>query len=211
MNPKPFASLNHFTVPVVRILVLPRVDMFVGSPVMPYPPTVVLTLPTEKRPGISRSPCVFTGRVVAHPCVLQLVRIRVSAPIVNKGSLWILGPRHEPSDQTAVYADGGTDGRRDTFRGRLALRAEVGRVPLPRVPGRQLRKAAVEVGAAAGAVLPRAGRRPVERSGEEVRPRRRDYRSGRRCPVVRRSASENSSGREQDTKAGGRDGCAAHR
>src|SRR5688500_17861027 len=38
--------------------------MFVGSPVLPYPPTFVLTRQTEKRPGLSRSPCVFTGSSV---------------------------------------------------------------------------------------------------------------------------------------------------
>src|SRR5688572_6135095 len=41
--------------------------MFVGSPVLPYPPTFVLTRQTEKRPGLSRSPCVFTGSSVHTP------------------------------------------------------------------------------------------------------------------------------------------------
>ena len=64
----------------------------------------------------------------------------------------------DAADRIALSADRGAARRRDPGRAGLAVRAEVGRLPLPRVPRRRRGRAAVEGGQAARALLPR-GRR----------------------------------------------------
>ena len=61
-------------------------------------------------------------------------------------------------------ADGGAAGRRAPGRRRVAVRAEVGRLPLPRVPRRRRGRAAVEGRAAARPLLPRDRRGARARS-----------------------------------------------
>ena len=70
----------------------------------------------------------------------------------------------EPAARAALPADGGAARGRDPGRAGLAVRAQVGRLPLPRVPRRRPDRAPVEGRPAAGALLPRGGRRTCARS-----------------------------------------------
>src|SRR3954471_3581157 len=56
---------------------------------------------------------------------------------------------------SAIPADGSPVGRRHPDRGGMAVRTEVGRLPLSRVPRRQQDRAAVEIGSVADTLFPR--------------------------------------------------------
>ena len=107
----------------------------------------------------------------------------------------------DAADRAAAAADARAPGRRDPGRRALAVRAEVGRVPLPRLQGWRRGRAAIEGGAAAHALLPgdRRGRscRGAPRcvlDGEIVVPVGADSRSTicSSASIPRRAGSESS-------------------
>ena len=83
----------------------------------------------------------------------------------------------------------------------LAVRAQVGRLPLPRLPRRRPDRAAVEERPAAGPLLPGGGRAPARAARPLLRPRRRDRHPAGRPPVLRRSPPADPPGREPDRAA----------
>ncbi len=131
----------------------------------------------------------------------------------------------EPAARAALRADGGAARGRDPERPGLAVRAQVGRVPLPRLPRRRPHRAAVEERPAAGPLLPGGGRAPARAARPRLRARRRDRHPARRPPVLRRPPPAHPPGREPDRAplagapggahrlrpAGGRDGQGAGR
>src|SRR4029453_18276877 len=81
-----------------------------------------------------------------------------------------------PPPPPPLSADGGALGRGRSGRSRMAVRAQVGRLPLPRLPRRERGRAPVEGRRAARPVLPRDGR---------------DGPGGRRAPLrARRGAGD---------------------
>ena len=93
-------------------------------------------------------------------------------------------------------ADGGQDCPEAAERLRLAVRTEVGRVPLPRVQGRRRGRDQGEVRQVAVAVLSGSGREPSLAFSEHVRARRRARPPHRRNAVFRRPADAPSSRRQ---------------
>ena len=85
--------------------------------------------------------------------------------------------------------------RRRRRRGRLRVRAQVGRVPLHRVPRRRRRRARQPQRATADPLLPGGGRGGQGRAAAAVRRRRRDRGGGRRPPGVRAAARPHPPGR----------------
>ena len=86
------------------------------------------------------------------------------------------GTRRETGGARAAgvaRADGGADGIEAAGGPGLAVRAEVGRVPLPRVQGGRRGRDQGEVRQVAVAVLSRGGREPAARCRRHLRPRRR--------------------------------------
>ena len=86
-------------------------------------------------------------------------------------------------------------------RSRLAVRAQVGRLPLPRLPRRRPDRAPVEDRPAAGPLLPGGGRAPARAARPPLRARRRDRHPAGRPPVLRRSPPAHPPGREPDRAA----------
>src|SRR5947209_19228194 len=79
--------------------------------------------------------------------------------------------------QTAISADGSAIGSGHSDRAGMAVRAEMGWLPLPGVSRWRQSRAAIEIGPAADPLLSRSG--PSRACGEraEVSPRRQDSRS----------------------------------
>ena len=84
-----------------------------------------------------------------------------------------------PACDAAGEADAGQGGARGAPRRRPAVRAEVGRVPLHRVPRRRRDRARLAQRPAAHPLLPRAGRAAAGRAARALRGRRRDRRGHR--------------------------------
>ena len=78
-------------------------------------------------------------------------------------------------------------------RAGVAVRAQVGRLPLPRVPRRRRGRAAVQSGPAARPLLPGGGERAARAARLRVRARRRDRGAGGRAALVRRPAAAHPS------------------
>jgi hypothetical protein len=57
--------------------------MFVGSPVLPSPPTIILSLQLKRDLVLLQVPFVFTGSGDAHPCAPQTRTIQDSVTFVN--------------------------------------------------------------------------------------------------------------------------------
>ena len=93
-----------------------------------------------------------------------------------------------------VCPHGGLVGRRDPGRPRVAIRAEMGRLPLPRVSRRRHDRAAIEIRQAADALFPRPGRVGADARRRALRARRRDRRARWQGVLVRRAAAADSSG-----------------
>src|SRR5581483_12237569 len=91
------------------------------------------------------------------------------APVASGWSAW-----DEPAASPALRPDGGARGGRDPRRAGLAVRAQVGRLPLPRLPGRRLRRIAVEERPAPGPLLPGGGRARALARAARLRAGRRD-------------------------------------
>ena len=113
---------------------------------------------------------------------------------------------HEPALMTLAAADrlraDGGEARRRAARGAaMAVRAEMGRLPLPRVQGRRGCRAAVEGRAAVQPLLSRDRRGDAGAAGAALRARRRARRSARRHAVVRRAADAHPSGGEPRAEA----------
>ena len=107
--------------------------------------------------------------------------------------------------------DGGPVGRRGAGRARVAIRAEVGRLPLPGVSRRRRDHAAIEIRQAADALFSRRGRGGAGAQGQALRARWRDRRAGRQGVLVRRAAAAHPSGGEPGQEARGGDAGAADR
>src|SRR5579872_6542650 len=94
-----------------------------------------------------------------------------------------------PSDGSAARsrhpADGGAPGAGAAERRALALRTEMGRLSLPRLPRRRAGRAALEIGAEPRTLLPRYRRGAEVPYGGELRARRRDRHPDPTPPVVR--------------------------
>ena len=110
-----------------------------------------------------------------------------------------------------LRADGGEARRRAARGAAVAVRAEMGRVPLPRVQGRRRRRAAVEGRAAVQPLLSRDRRGDAGAAGAALRARRRDRRPARRHAVVRRAADAHPSGGEPRAEARARASGGLHR
>ena len=109
--------------------------------------------------------------------------------------------RHAP-EEPPLPADGGSARGRASGRGRLAVRAQVGRVSgRAREPVREGQPLEQER-AAAAALLPRA-RRPRGAAAEALGHRRRDRRRAGRRPRLRHPPDAPSPGREPDQAAVG--------
>ena len=109
----------------------------------------------------------------------------------------------EPAAALPVPADGSRE-RAGAARGpRMAVRAQVGRLPLPRLPRRGDGSAAEQGRQAAGPVLPRRGRVARRARGRALRAGRRDRDPGGRPALVRRAAAAGPSRGEPGPHAGG--------
>ena len=103
-----------------------------------------------------------------------------------------------------LVADAGQGGDRDPERRRMALRAEVGRLPLHRLPRRRHDRAGQPQRAAVHPLLPRAARAAAGVAAPALRRRRRDRRAGHRRSRarLRRAAAAHPPGRVPRPPAG---------
>ena len=115
--------------------------------------------------------------------------------------------RHGPAAAPPVQADARQAGPHDPRRRRLAVRAEVGRVPLHRVPRRRRDRAGQPQRAAVHPLLPRAARPAARDAPRAVRRRRRDRRPrpGRPRARLRRPAPAHPPRRVARSPPGRRD------
>ena len=114
-----------------------------------------------------------------------------------------LAPPYAPMEARLV--DEIPDGRR------LAVRAQVGRLPLPRLPRRRPGRAPVEGRPAAGPLLPGGGRGLRALPARSLRPRRGDRDPGGRPPVLRRAAPAHPPRGEPDRAAAAETPAVVHR
>src|SRR5690242_18178148 len=98
MKPKPFASLNHFTVPVVRAMLGTPQNVVVSSEYRnkavrtdPQLLVITLTMGTPRGPtatpgdGTSKKrPCVSEASIYTSETVYPIVHIRRSSKLTNK-------------------------------------------------------------------------------------------------------------------------------
>ena len=114
---------------------------------------------------------------------------------------------HGAPAATAAQADAGQAGAHDPRGRRLAVRAEVGRLPLRRVPRRRRHRAGQPQRAAVHPLLPRAARSAPRLAPRALRRRRRDRRRRPGGPRsrLRRPAAAHPPGRVPRAPPGRRD------
>ncbi len=120
---------------------------------------------------------------------LHTLRTGVSNPLPRPSSK----SGHDFSAPPALRPNGSAVGRHHSDRRSMALRAEMGRFPLPRLPRRQESRAAVQIRPLDDALLSGIGRGARGLAADEVRARRRDRGASWRCIFVRCAAATHPS------------------
>src|SRR6266446_10357245 len=120
-------------------------------------------------------------------------------------------PKHRILPIRAAGGDGGAFRRCDSARKRVAVRAEVGRLPLPALPRWRQGRAALEIGRRPHPLFSRTGRCRAKIEGDRFPARRRNHDAARQGVFVRRSAAADSSRREPRQEIGAGNAGAVYR
>ena len=117
------------------------------------------------------------------------------------------GPWHRPVDRrerqnrASLFSDGGPPRPRTAHGPGMAIRAEVGRLSLPRFPQGPVGRASVEIGAVSHALFPRSGGGRSFRAGARLRSRCGDRDSRGWSALLRRSPPAHPSGGQPGEEA----------
>src|SRR5436190_19546043 len=116
------------------------------------------------------------------PC--ESIRPQAAVSSGEQCGLCITEIVHDAATLARLSRDGGEARPEPSRRAAVAIRAEVGWLPLPRIQGSLGRGAALEVGPTARSLLSGDRRRTARAQRPALRARRRAGRAGRPCPFI---------------------------